>query len=386
MKNAAIICEYNPLHKGHKKQIEYIKSTFKGNCRIISLMSGNFSQRGEAAIYPKHLRAAAAVNEGCDLVLEYPYPYSCSRAESFAYNAVYILEQLGFIDYLCFGSEKGDLSLLEKAALNLSSNEFEAALSSALALDKNKILSYATVRQKVYNELYRENLPCEPNDILAVEYLKSLIKLNSSIKPMVIQRLSDYSAGTSRGYIRTEDKAINDSLPPAMLELTKTYKPTDSDNFERAILAFLRSSDSSASIKPADTPEDLLFRILNNSKNRKILSLNELINKCVCKKYTAARIRRTLLYLFFATTDTDLTQLPSYTSLLAFTKSGAALLSENKKRIKIKLISNPGGSSLLEGEPKRCFERANSADNTFSLFSDSATHVMADRPYLSEYK
>ena len=121
---AGIIAEYNPLHGGHLRQLRRVRELLGAETAVVCAMSGNFVQRGDFALLPKHARAEAAVRSGADLVLELPLPYACATAERFAFGAVASLDALGAVDALCFGSETGDLSLLEAAARALESQEF----------------------------------------------------------------------------------------------------------------------------------------------------------------------------------------------------------------------------------------------------------------------
>ena len=128
MKTVAIICEYDPFHLGHKKQIDLVRERFGDDTTVISVMSGSTVQRGRLSIYPKHLRAEAAIKNGSDLVLELPYPYCSSSAEYFARGAVALISELGGIDVLAFGSENGDISELSRAAEVIRSEEYLSAI------------------------------------------------------------------------------------------------------------------------------------------------------------------------------------------------------------------------------------------------------------------
>ena len=133
MKTVAIISEYNPFHSGHEYQIQKIREEFGADTRIIAIMSGNYTQRGEMAIMDKSLRAECAVRCGVNLVLELPFPFSSSSAEFFSRSGVKIAHSLGVVDYLSFGSECGSIEELVNAAKNMSSKEYKALLKQNLA-------------------------------------------------------------------------------------------------------------------------------------------------------------------------------------------------------------------------------------------------------------
>ena len=181
METIGIICEYNPLHRGHKKQLATVREQFHDG-GIVCLMSGNFVQRGAPAIVDKSLRAKAAVLCGADLVLELPVTASLSSAEGFANEGVRILS--GFCDRLCFGAETGTAETLMTTAQELLSPGFSQALRQQL----DKGLSFPAARQAALGS----DLLTQPNDILAVEYCKAILSQNSAMKPMVVRRQGSY--------------------------------------------------------------------------------------------------------------------------------------------------------------------------------------------------
>ncbi|MBQ4165299.1 MAG: nucleotidyltransferase family protein, partial [Oscillospiraceae bacterium] len=176
MKTAAVICEYNPFHYGHKYQLD--KTREMGATHIVAVMSGNFTQRGDAAIFDKYARARAALENGVDLVLELPTRFSLSAAEGFARGAVSIIEALGCVDMLSFGSESGDIAALKEAAgaseYAIHTDEFHELMRkgetfpSALA---------KTVKNYYTDDVYE--VLSSPNNTLAVEYIKALDDIGS---------------------------------------------------------------------------------------------------------------------------------------------------------------------------------------------------------------
>ena len=181
MEICGIICEYNPLHLGHQKQLSAVRQHLPG-AGVVALMSGNYVQRGAPAIFDKSLRAEAAVRAGADLVLELPITASLSSAEGFAAEGVRILS--GFCSHLCFGAETGTEGSLMRTAEALLSSEF----SEALRVQLDKGLSFPAARQAALGS----DLLSNPNDILAVEYCKAILSQNVNMQPLVIRREGSY--------------------------------------------------------------------------------------------------------------------------------------------------------------------------------------------------
>ena len=191
MKTSGIIAEYNPFHLGHKYQINKIKKEL--NTNIISIMSGDFVQRGECAILDKYTRAKIAVNNGVDLVIELPFYYSLQSAENFAKGGISILNKLNIVDYLCFGFEcekKEDIIEIAKFQLKYK-NEIEELLNYEMKLGK----SYAVAYKDACIEINRKYKVLEiqddffiSNNILSIEYVKNLILSKSQITPFPIKR------------------------------------------------------------------------------------------------------------------------------------------------------------------------------------------------------
>ena len=185
MRTVGVICEYNPLHLGHAKQLRLIRQL--GDEGIVCLMSGNFVQRGAPAIIDKSLRAAAAIECGADLVLELPLTAALSSAEGFAGEGVRLLG--GFCDELCFGAETADQALLMSTAEALLREDFSPALRKQL----EQGLSFPAARAKALEELGLDaSVLNTPNNILGVEYCKAILSQGCKMKPLVIHRKGDY--------------------------------------------------------------------------------------------------------------------------------------------------------------------------------------------------
>ncbi|MBQ9589944.1 MAG: nucleotidyltransferase [Butyrivibrio sp.] len=249
MKTIAVIAEFNPFHNGHLHLIEQCKKDLEAD-RCVIIMSGDFVQRGAPALIDKFTRTKTALLSGADVCIELPIYYALGSAEYFAAGAVSILDKLGCIDYLCFGSECGEIKYLEKTAeiLNKEPELFKSTLSACLKSGQ----SFASSREKavltfitnedpsISDEKLKEfkNILSEPNNTLALEYIKALKKRNSKIVPYTIKRkgehyksetLNEFSSATAiREAILNSPKnnivfSIKNTMPPVCADLLQSY-------------------------------------------------------------------------------------------------------------------------------------------------------------------
>lgn len=322
MITVGIIAEYNPFHMGHLRQIEAIRRAFDTDVTVVSLMSGNFVERGEFAILPKEYRARVALSEGSDLVLEYPYPWSGACAEVFASGGVSLLTALG-VDYISFGSESGDFSRLEREAERLLSEPFEAALAEAIRLDAKT--PYAVKRGEVYVSLFGESLSESANDILATAYLVAMKRQKSPLKPLVIKREGRESATASRAAYRAQNyDELNNIVPQYSYETMKNQQAVSLNRLSDAVLMFLRLASPRDFEDVAELTDDLCYRILSAAK--KAATLDELLVAVASKSYTNARIRRVILSMLLGVKKERPAQAPAFTRLLAANEKGRAFL------------------------------------------------------------
>ena len=183
MKIVGLITEYNPFHNGHKYHIEKAKE-ITGAEYVIAVMSGDFVQRGAPAVMPKHLRAEMALHGGCDMIIELPVRYATGSAEYFASGAISILDGLGCVDAICFGSECGDYASLEKIAKVLADepDDYKLLLQNNLKAG----YSFPVARQIALENYFHDDklnaVIKEPNNILGIEYIKAMLSRNSSMK------------------------------------------------------------------------------------------------------------------------------------------------------------------------------------------------------------
>lgn len=380
MQIAGIIAEYNPFHKGHAYQIK--KTRDSGATHIVAVMSGNYVQRGEPAILDKWSRTAAALHGGVDLVLELPLPYALSSAESFARGAVGVLDALGCVDVLSFGSECGNTDLLRQAANAVESKETAAVLKNYLALG----LPFARARESAVRDIYGQELADvlqSPNNILAVEYIKALQTLNSDIKPLSITRKgAGHDSQMLRGaefpsasLLRKEIFAGNrsfweENLPQKSCEILndKTAEqtcPCSMGRLEIAVLAALRQLKPLDYLNLADVSEGLENRLYQAVMSS--TSLQEVMMKAKTKRYTLARVRRILLCAFLGISKGMQKQPVPYLRVLGFNRAGQEILKAAGKSAALPILLKTRDTKLLTPQQQAFFELECRSTDLFTL-------------------
>ena len=333
MKTVGIICEYNPLHSGHAKQIRRIRELLGRDTAIVCLMSGNYVQRGAPAIVDKSLRARAALEAGADLVLELPVTYVLSSAEGFAAGGVSVLSRI--CDYLCFGCETGKESALLTTAEALLSPQFPPALRAALDTG----ISFPAARQRALEAMGADGaLLSLPNDILAVEYCKAILAQGCAMRPLPIRRKGSYHSP-----IPDPSDPSATALRARMLsgETVDAYVPAPSlladaplhsiRAGERAILARLRTM-TDAEYEALPYGSEGLWRKLMHA-GRSFASLEEIIAATKSKRYTRTRIDRMILCAFLGITADMLSSPAPYVRALAFNDKGRGLWKQLKAKM-----------------------------------------------------
>ena len=333
MKTVGIICEYNPLHLGHKKQNDRIREEFGAETAIVCAMSGNFVQRGSPAIVDKSARAAAAVNCGADLVLELPVTTALSSAEGFAAGGVKILAPL--CDTLCFGAETANRSILMEAASALLGDGFPPLLRQELDTGK----SFPAAREAALKRLGVEtDLLSQPNDILAVEYCKAILSQGADMEPFPIHRQGSYHAlsvdaenpsATAVRNLMLIAHNWKSCVPQEARPLLENEPLHSTAAGEKAIVARLRTM-SDAEFESLPYGSEGLWRKLMHAARRET-TLEEILNATKSKRYTRSRLDRMVMCAFLGITEADLAMEVPYTRVLAFTDRGRKLLKEAKK-------------------------------------------------------
>lgn len=322
-----IICEYNPLHLGHQKQLNQIREIHGADSAIVCLMSGDFVQRGHPAIIRKDLRAQSAVGCGADLVLELPVTAAIASAERFASEGVRILS--GFCDELCFGAETADTDGLLNTARALLSPAFSKALREEL----DRGLSFPAARQAALATMGVDaSLLSTPNNILAVEYCKAILTQNSPMKPFPIHRAGSYhdhapdSENPSATALRQRFPEGNWSnyVPAAAADCFRNATAHTLAAGERAILCKLRSM-TDAEFEALPYGSEGLWRKLMHAARREA-TLEAVAEAVKSKRYTRTRIDRMILCAFLGLTEEDLRSPAPYARVLAFNDRGREIL------------------------------------------------------------
>ena len=329
-----IICEYNPLHLGHKKQLDLIRAADPDGI-IVCLMSGNYVQRGHPAIADKSARAKAAVMAGADLVLELPITAALSSAEGFAAEGVRILSH--FCTHLCFGAETADSHALMHTAKALLSEDFPPLLR--IQLDKG--LSFPAARAGALEEMGIAAIT-KPNDILAVEYCKAILSQGSSLIPWPIPRGGDYheetadeenpSATALRKLMLHSGKWL-DYVPEEVRGIFRNARLHALDAGERAILSKLRTmTDAEFEAIPYGS-EGLWRKLMHNA--RRFANLEDVITATKSKRYTRTRLDRMVMCAYLGISREMLASPAPYVRLLAFNDKGRSILRKKKENFPV---------------------------------------------------
>lgn len=378
MKIGSIVAEYNPFHNGHKYQIEQYKIK-KNISHLVVAMSGNFVQRGGPAIFDKFSRAEMAILGGADLVIEIPAYFATQTAELYARGAVLSLNALGCLDSICFGAEEDNINnLIEVAEVIVNQKEkYENILVSLL----EKKQPFPIARQNAVAEiLKKENsvFLSESNNILAIEYIKELIRINSEIKPFSILRkgAAHNSTESKNGFksataIRNDifeikkelgfnnidvDKKIVDKqmekysqyIPETSEKIIKRnfmqgfYPIEEKDFFDEILYSVLRNEDS------LEEYFEIVEGIENSIRKNAIVSYDfeSMISALTSSRYTSARIRRMIFNILLGVKKDDIIKIKNikkapYIRVLAFNKRGAEILKEVKNKSDVLIINSP---------------------------------------------
>lgn len=350
-----VIAEYNPFHQGHAYQLRAIRERFHDDVAIVAVMSGSFTQRGEAAVLDKWRRADLAVRGGCQLVLELPFLFACRSAQDFARGGVRLLQGLGCVDTLAFGAESPDLTPLMEAARAIDAPKTQAALHEALRAGASYAKALTAILQEASG--LAANLLRQPNNILAIEYLRAIRGYAQGIEPLLIERRgAGYheaslgplaSASAIRGELakaQPDFASLKDSLPEATYAAICEAFPAEIASTERLfrpLLARLLTMQGRELETIFGLQEGLANRLL--AKSRQSQTLQELIAGMVTSRYPASRISRIIPHLLLGTGERAAREAaetgPLYARVLAFDEVGRELLHTIKERSALPLIT-----------------------------------------------
>lgn len=366
-----LIAEFNPFHNGHLYLLQQAKNTVP-DAPVVCVMSGNFLQRGETAWCSKWSRSAMALHAGADLVIELPVCFAVRSAYYFARGAIQLLERTGVITHLVFGSESGKLDELQylAAVIGNESPLYQQTLKKHLS----RGYSFARARSLTLQELIADanlhELLLQPNNILALEYLRVLNELKSSITALTFARQGtgyhsdDLSALASASAIRTvlakelNLSAIAPSVPPYTLrilaeEISRGRAPLKAETLEQSILLKLRLSSASELADIYEVGEGLENRIVKAAIQSG--NLEELKHQIKSKRFSLSRINRILLYCLWDLYKDQIVRFdecgPQYLHVLGFSPSGQKILQEIKSRTDLPIFSR--GSDLKKAWSNR---------------------------------
>lgn len=374
-----IVGEYNPFHYGHKHHIAETKRLLGEDCPVVCAMSGDFIQRGEAAVYSKFARAEAAVRSGVDLVLELPPAWALSSAEGFARGAVGLLGSIGVVTHLSFGSECGEVEPLETLAEILLDPLIGADIRRELEAQEG--IPFAAARQRAVAKRAGElsGQLETPNNILAVEYIKAVYEQGLSIKPVTVQRFGSghdkisESGHKSAAEIRralANGADISASVPGSAYEIYRREDklgrgPVLMENLESAMISRLRMLPDSAFAALPDAGEGLNNRLARAAREES--GLDAVIAAAKSKRYALSRIRRMVMCAVLGISADMSRETPPYARVLAANARGCALLREMDGKARIPVITKPAAVRELGAECREVFDRSSSAHDLYVL-------------------
>ena len=378
MHTVGIVCEYNPFHQGHVYQINKTKQQLGENTTIVCAMSGDFVQRGEAAVFDKFARAEAACRSGADLVVELPLPWCLSSAEGFAFGSVSILSALG-CDILSFGSESANVEALSRIAAFVSDESAQKRIK--MLLDADATLSFARARQFAAAEALGEEtatMLSEPNDILAIEYLKSIRRIGSVMEPFAVHRIGAAhdseeegkycSAKLLRSMVKNGEAPDSFIPEPAMTVFRREMaagKTPDERLLEISLLSRLyrlTSYDFDLLPDAGGGAGRRLYDALWNSG-----SVEQIIRSASGKRYTAARMRRLLYCAALGICAEDTKGVPPYIRVLALNEKGRAHLSHCRKKTSIPVVNKYNEIRKLGFQAEKVFKICAGAHELYRL-------------------
>jgi len=392
MKISGIIVEYNPLHNGHLYHINKTKELT--NCdTLIGVMSGNFAQRGIPSSIDKWTKTKMALQNGVDLVIEIPAIYSVSSAEFFSFGSVSLLNSLGIVDSICFGSEHGDVDDIYNIS-NILYQEpkdykllLKTYLSAGITYPKaraNALYDYLINSKMDISNLLLDDFLNSSNNILGIEYCKSLIKLNSSIKPFTLKREggayssntlhSEFSSATAIRKFVKEKGCLNElegHVPSTVLaEILNLYSKNYEFTFEDLMFPYIKHKSLTSKntlVNLPDVSEGLDNKIIKSLQNN--LSYASTLEDIKSKRYTYTRIARILCQYFIGFDSFDTETLRSmtcpYARVLGFNSKGKSILKSIKSNSSIPLYTK------ISKMPNKTLELDIQATRAYSIINSS---------------
>ena len=383
MKICALIAEYNPFHLGHLKHIDYIKNTL-GAGKVVVVMSGNFTQRGEIAVLDKFTRARHAIIAGADLVIELPTVFATANAETFAYGAISIINSLGIVDGLCFGVESGTAQeyIALAKAMNNETKEFKKILKEKLSQGISLAKAKFEAVKELYGTQFDQMLISSPNNILGLEYVKALLKLKSDITVNPMKRDGDHNdktlkkGETSATSIREtlkcgQIKKLKKCVPPFVYKDLKEY-PFAVDKITMAKIITATAEDLAM---VADCTEGLENRIKAFSKDNH--TIESLVEKVSTKRYTKTRVQRILTANLLGIKEElvkDALSEKLYAKILAVNSNAKELIPTVCEKSSIPVLTRKSDATQLKKTAEKMFEKDVLANDLHALITGNKTN------------
>lgn len=381
MKIGGIVAEYNPFHNGHAYQIEKSKELGEWT-HVVAVMSSNYVQRGETALISKWARAEMAVKNGVDLVIELPTLWSTSFAQRFAYGGVSLLNSLGCVDMLSFGSECGNIDELIECKNAINSEAVAERLKENLEYG----LSFASARSEALKAVCGNrffDILEEPNNTLGIEYLQAMDKLGSNMIPMTIKRVgaahdslmrSDNFASASdiRQMMLSGSNEWEIYVPQSVADIyhreeENNLAPCPNSKLEFGILCCMRQLSAEDIGLSPDVSEGIEYRI--HDAALKASSLEELYQLAKTKRYSHARIRRIVFHAFMGFVADDYKGEPPYIHVLAMNDKGKEILREAKDKAAKPIVTKASDFDRLDDYGLHVFSLEDMCTDVYSLAS-----------------
>ncbi len=413
MRSAAIIAEYDPFHKGHAYQIEKTRRE-TGADFVIAVMSPDFVQRGEPAIFDKHVRTRLALLGGADLVLELPVSRAAGSAEFFARGAVSLIDGLSCVDVLSFGCETPDMQAMLYAArvLNEEPDDYKSLLRAELAQgasfpaarSKALLSCFKKEKEKTDSDLssdHLEQIMRSPNNILALEYVRALLSLQSTVRPFMVERAGHgyHSTDTGRDSFSSATairKLIRESvsaqglpadaealaptlsglipeqlIDPVCAALAKYGIPSE-DRYDLLLQYALMEADSAGTLTSfLDVTDELASRISNSLKDYE--SAGQFTGLLSARNFPAAKVRRALLHVLLNIRSEETMRAHNaceapYARILGFRRSASELMHTLRQTSRVPLITKPADAGrLLQGTALDAFEQDIRASRIYGM-------------------
>lgn len=400
MSITGITAEYNPFHNGHKLHINEARRLSKTE-NLFVIMSGNFTQRGEPAIFDKYFRTMCALKNGADIVAELPCVFASSSAEFFASAAVKMFDDSGICSHIAFGAETEDISLLKKNAQILSDENsfFKESISQYLS----EGLSFPAAREKALEKCGADiSALSSPNNILALEYIKALINLKSEISPVAVKRVgNDYnqkafsgalsSATAIRGKIfQNNIEDISGSVPIETYlgikeKIKNGHMPLSFNSLSDILNYRLRMLSPEQLTQYHGISEGLENRIIASLKDN--YSAYDIVSAIKSKRYTFSRLQRAMLHICLDIKETDLMKYKNngyspYIRVLGFRKDKKSLLKELTEKSRVPVITNiKNAHKQLDEYGMEILNKEITADNIYAILDKNKKNTALNQDF-----